>query len=76
MRLSSRCSRRFLDAMRTLLTSALLVATLAGCSSVSDFLSPYRIDVRQGNFVSQEMVAQLKPGMSREQVRLSSAHRC
>ncbi|MBN8281653.1 outer membrane protein assembly factor BamE [Zoogloea sp.] len=55
--------------MRTLLTSALLVATLAGCSSVSDFLSPYRIDVRQGNFVSQEMVAQLKPGMSREQVR-------
>ena len=33
------------------------------------FLKPYRIDVQQGNFVSKEMVAQLKPGMTREQVR-------
>jgi outer membrane protein assembly factor BamE len=32
-------------------------------------LTPYRIDVRQGNFVTQDMVAQLKPGLSREQVR-------
>ena len=32
-------------------------------------MKPYRIDVRQGNYVSQEMVAQLKPGMTREQVR-------
>lgn len=32
-------------------------------------ISPYRIDVRQGNYVSQEMVAQLKPGMTRDQVR-------
>ncbi|MDD2990225.1 MAG: outer membrane protein assembly factor BamE [Zoogloea sp.] len=55
--------------MRTLLASALLIAALSGCSSTSDFLRPYRIDVRQGNFVSQEMVAQLKPGMSRDQVR-------
>ena len=55
--------------MRTLLSSVLLIAALTGCSSASDFLRPYRIDVRQGNFVSQEMVAQLKPGMSREQVR-------
>ncbi|MDD5176736.1 MAG: outer membrane protein assembly factor BamE [Sterolibacterium sp.] len=45
---------------------------LAGCSSmpeVSAWLTPYRIDVRQGNFVTQEMVAQLKLGQSREQVR-------
>ncbi len=27
------------------------------------------MDIQQGNFVSQDMVAQLKPGMSREQVR-------
>lgn len=27
------------------------------------FLSPYRIDVQQGNFISREMVAQLKEGM-------------
>jgi outer membrane protein assembly factor BamE len=31
--------------------------------------APYRIDVQQGNFVSQEMVAQLKEGMTQEQVR-------
>lgn len=31
--------------------------------------SPYRIDIQQGNFISQEMVAQLKQGMTPEQVR-------
>lgn len=39
------------------------------------FLAPYRIDIQQGNFISREMVAQLKEGMrtkdgvTREQVR-------
>lgn len=45
---------------------------LGACSSmpdVSSSITPYRVDVRQGNFVSQEMVAQLKPGLTREQVR-------
>ena len=61
--------------MRKLISSALLFAALgaavAGCSptAVSDFVKPYRIDIRQGNFVTQEMVSQLKPGMSRDQVR-------
>ena len=36
---------------------------------ITNYLSPYRIDVRQGNFVTQEMVAQLKPGLTRDQVR-------
>jgi outer membrane protein assembly factor BamE len=31
--------------------------------------APYRIDVQQGNFVSKEMVSQLKEGMTRDQVR-------
>ena len=31
--------------------------------------SPYRPDIQQGNFVSQEMLNQLKPGQTREQVR-------
>ena len=31
--------------------------------------SPYRPDVQQGNFVSQEMLTQLKVGQTREQVR-------
>jgi outer membrane protein assembly factor BamE len=33
------------------------------------FFSPYRPDIQQGNFVSQEMLAQLKVGQTREQVR-------
>jgi outer membrane protein assembly factor BamE len=32
-------------------------------------LSPYRPTIQQGNFISQEMLAQLKPGMTREQVQ-------
>lgn len=50
----------------------LFLPFLAACSNtpqITSMLSPYRIDVRQGNFVTQEMVAQLKPGLSREQVR-------
>ena len=56
---------------RTLLPSLLL---LAGCSStpnVTSLLSPYRVDVRQGNYISQEMVARLRPGMTRDQVRFA-----
>nr|WP_315396276.1 outer membrane protein assembly factor BamE [uncultured Duganella sp.] len=33
------------------------------------FFSPYRPDIQQGNFVSEEMLAQLKVGMTRDQVR-------
>ncbi|AXA92904.1 hypothetical protein DPH57_18185 [Massilia sp. YMA4] len=33
------------------------------------FFSPYRPDIQQGNFVSKEMLAQLKTGMTRDQVR-------
>ena len=42
-----------------------LLASLSACS----YFTPYRIDVRQGNFVSQTMLAQLSPGMTQEQVR-------
>jgi outer membrane protein assembly factor BamE len=50
----------------------ILAAGLAACSGTPDLtgrLSPYRIDVRQGNYVTQEMVEKLKPGMTRDQVR-------
>jgi outer membrane protein assembly factor BamE len=33
------------------------------------FFSPYHPDIQQGNFISEEMVAQLKTGMTRDQVR-------
>jgi outer membrane protein assembly factor BamE len=45
--------------------SLALALQLAGCG----WLAPYRIDIQQGNFVSQDMVAQLKRGMTKEQVR-------
>src|ERR1700741_478514 len=51
----------------------LLAAALPACSWVPRIpgITPYRIEVQQGNFVSQEMLSQLKPGMSKEQVRLT-----
>lgn len=33
------------------------------------FFSPYRPDIQQGNFISKEMLQQLKPGQTRDQVR-------
>jgi outer membrane protein assembly factor BamE len=56
--------------------SALLLlsfALLSGCGFVPQIpgVKPYRIDIQQGNFISQDLVAQLKPGMSKEQVRLT-----
>ncbi len=53
------------------LAVALLPLLAAGCSYVPKIpgVTPYRMDVQQGNFVTQEMVSQLKPGMSRDQVR-------
>ena len=63
------------------LVISIAIPLLAACSSVPDGtgssgvfdvtsrLHPYRIDVRQGNMVTQEMVAQLKPGLTKDQVR-------
>ncbi|MBS4096267.1 MAG: outer membrane protein assembly factor BamE [Sulfuricella sp.] len=42
----------------------LTLGALAGCS-----VSPYKLDIQQGNVVTQEMVAKLKPGMTKSQVR-------
>ncbi len=64
--LSMRCAR-LLPLCATLL--------LGACSSavqrhdLTSLFKPYRIDVVQGNFVSKQMAAELKPGMTREQVR-------
>jgi len=33
------------------------------------FLHPYRPDIQQGNFISHEMIAQIKEGMTPDQVR-------
>lgn len=46
-----------------------LALLLAACSSVNVPLSPYRIDVQQGNALEQESVEKLKLGLTRSQVR-------
>lgn len=48
-------------------------AGVAGCKSWSTDdlpgVTPYRMEIQQGNFVSQDMLSKLKRGMTREQVR-------
>lgn len=46
-----------------------LCSACSGVNQVTSYITPYRIDVRQGNWVNQEMVSQLKPGQTRDQVR-------
>jgi outer membrane protein assembly factor BamE len=53
--------------MRILLLS-LLVTLLSACSYIG-FPGVYKINVEQGNIVTQEMADQLKPGMNRRQVK-------
>ncbi len=53
---------------RPLLAGCLLTA-LAACGSNFGFPGVYRINVEQGNVVTEEMVEQLRPGLNRRQVR-------
>ena len=43
-------------------------AALCACAP-PQLIQPYRMDIQQGNYISQEMVSQLKLGMTKEQVR-------
>lgn len=55
-----------------LAAAASLVAcgSLDGAShSIASVVTPYQMDIVQGNFVSKEQAAALQPGMSRTQVR-------
>ena len=60
---------------RIALTSSVVLA-LSACGSFNGasnrlvgVITPYKIDIVQGNFVSREQADALKPGMSRTQVR-------
>ena len=57
---------------------AVVCGLLASCSSSTmssssvnpiNWITPYKVDVIQGNFVSREQVEQLQAGMTRDQVR-------
>lgn len=50
----------------------MVVLSSAGCKQNPELpalISPYRIDIQQGNVVTQEMVSKLKAGLTRSQVR-------
>ena len=75
-------SRQFLHPLPALLRTGVAAAALAcaGCSLIPEanrggtgtflgFITPYRIEVVQGNVVTLEQAALVKPGMTRSQVR-------
>lgn len=56
------------------LVCAALVLSTSACSYlpsnyVPSFVKPYKVDIQQGNFVTQQEVARLQVGMTREQVK-------
>ncbi len=64
------------SALKVSALTVLACVVLTGCSGRSassvnpaNWLTPYRVDVIQGNFISREQVALLKAGMTRAQVK-------
>jgi outer membrane protein assembly factor BamE len=72
-------SKRTRDRCLHTLWAGLAFVALSGCSSlksavdsvgsVGQWVTPYRIEIIQGNFVSREQAQAVKPGMPRSQVR-------
>lgn len=52
-----------------LATTVLLISAVSACSTVPRFVNEYKIDIQQGNVLTQDMVAQLRPGQTKDQVR-------
>ena len=53
--------------LKTFLGAVVLALSLASCSTVQKVV--YRIDVPQGNYLEAATVAQVKPGMTAQQVQ-------
>ncbi|MDQ5849539.1 MAG: outer membrane protein assembly factor BamE, partial [Pseudomonadota bacterium] len=57
-------------------TLCAVLSALAGCAAIENYaplvtqMGVYKLDINQGNFISQDMVDKLKNGMTRQQVRL------
>jgi outer membrane protein assembly factor BamE len=48
----------------------IVLAMLAACGAPRiPGITPFKPEIQQGNYVSQDMISQVKPGMTREQVR-------
>ncbi len=63
------------SALPARLVLSLIVASLAGCQSLQTsenflgVLTPYRVEIVQGNVITSEQAALVKPGFTRAQVR-------
>jgi outer membrane protein assembly factor BamE len=65
--------RQYTSPLRTglaLIALAVGMTTLSGCTG-SQWGFPYRVGVQQGNWITKDQVALLRPGMTREQVRFA-----
>ena len=50
-------------------TTVLVFCAVSACSTVPRIVNEYKIDIQQGNVLTQDMVAQLRPGLTKDQVR-------
>ena len=56
--------------MRNSIFFVLVVASLeVGCGAKLPSMKPFKMEVQQGNVVTSKMLLQLRPGMTRSQVR-------
>ena len=58
---------RYLSILRYLVIS--LVLLCSACGTALPTVKPYKLDVQQGNVVTSKMLLQLRPGMTKSQVR-------
>ena len=62
--------KTYVAAMHAKIFTLLFLLLIAGCSSIPAIPSVlYKMDVQQGNVITQEMIDKLKPGMTKSQVR-------
>ena len=56
---------------RYLFVLSVILATLlvAGCGTALPTVKPFKLDIQQGNVVTSKMLLQLRPGMTKSQVR-------
>ncbi|MDR2789125.1 MAG: outer membrane protein assembly factor BamE [Candidatus Accumulibacter sp.] len=55
--------------VRWIAAAVFLAFTASACSWVPRPISEYRIDIQQGNVLTQDMVSRLRPGLTKDQVR-------
>ena len=55
--------------MRAFICATAVGVVLAGCSYIPPSLGVYKLDINQGNYITEDQVQKLKVGQSRQQVR-------